>query len=562
MKIIANNSRFYDTELSRSITPDFELLMKELAHVAQIEQSNEADRSKEIYNLSRDKFTYEVKIESDITLEDYKKITPEKDWDLLMTWAEPMENKKVVYINPTMEGGGVAMLRPPLVHLLRLLGVDAHWYVMAGRTNPKVDESPFIFTKLMHNISQRQAGYDRITEEGINVHQTWNTENAEILVKQPTIQIADIIVLDDPQPAPLKQHIDAVNPNVKWIWRNHIDTDNKLMSDPLSPQGEVAKYLLDDCDIRNVDAVIAHPVEAFVHPGMSEKTFFAPATIEPHDDLNRTLTREEIYKGIEFINSEIAAQNTVLKKENRVEDQQEFVNINRRRIVLVARFDESKGMDKAMDLGVLTRQKMRKMGLAEHELPQIVIVGNGSIDDPSGTPMYEKMLRLRREKYPSEMKNIVLMRLKHNYQAMNALMYPTSDDARAEKAPVVAIQTSEQEGCETRISDWIKHSIPVVVSNRGGMSLQIIEGQSGMVIDYDKPGYDLDKGASYLGELLTDPAQYALIRKSTEKVANEFNNREFTTTANVTRFLRIFNSVMAGQKADRQWKISEMDSSS
>lgn len=47
-----------------------------------------------------------------------------------------------------MEGGGVAMLRPPLIHILRMLGVDAHWFVMnSGKEN---DINPFLFAKLSH----------------------------------------------------------------------------------------------------------------------------------------------------------------------------------------------------------------------------------------------------------------------------------------------------------------------------------------------------------------------------------------------------------------------------
>jgi glycosyltransferase involved in cell wall biosynthesis len=527
--------------------------------MGQTEIGLEADRSTETFRLSRNPDTYEVSIDSDITVEDYRRITSPEDWALLEQQAERLRGKKVVFINPTLEGGGVAMLRPPLIHLLRQLNVDAHWYVMEGRKNPD-DPNPFDFTKLMHNISQRCLPPDvRITEEGKAIHQQWNAENAEVLIKQETIQTADIIVIDDPQPAPLKRHIEAINPTVKWVWRNHIDTDGRLMADLSTPQGEVASYILDECGIRDADAIITHPVEAFVHPDMWDKTFFAPATIEPHDDLNRPLTEEEIKEGIVFINGEITAKNTELAAEGRLQDLQGLVDPTRRRIILVARFDESKGMDKAMALGVRTRQKMRANGMPETSLPQVIIVGNGSVDDPSGVPMYEKMLRLRRENYPDAKKDIILMRLKHNYKAMNALMYPTTSvDNKADPAPVIGIQTSDAEGCETRISDWIRHGVPVVVANRGGMPLQVAEGQSGIVLDFDKPSYDIERGAGFIGELMASPEKYVSLCESTQKMAETFNNREFTTTANVIRLLRVFYHVLTDTPADKQWKISEI----
>ncbi len=523
-----------------------------------IETGAETDRSTEAFRVSRNPDTYEVSIESDITLEDYRRIAAPEDMALLQKQAEGLRGKRVVFINPTLEGGGVAMLRPPLIHMLRQFGVDAHWYVMNGRKNP-TDENPFDFTKLMHNISQRRMAPDvRITAAGKAVHKRWNDQNAEVLLKQETILTADIIIPDDPQPAPLIRGLQTVNQKFKLISRNHIDTSNKLMADPATPQGELATYLLDECGIRDADAIVAHPVEAFIYPGMEDKTFFAPATVEPFDDLNRELTDIEIRNGITFINGEITIKNLESAAAGRSEDLQELVDPTRRRIILVARFDESKGMHLAMELGVRTRKQMRASGVAEADLPQVIIVGNGSVDDPSGIPMYEQMMELRREEYPDEKDGIILMRLKHNYKAMNALMYPSPANGEAEPAAVFGMQTSEAEGCETRISDFIRHKVPMVVANRGGMPLQVVEGQSGFILDFDRSDFDLKRGADIISEHMMNPEKYAALTESTLRMAETFNNREFTTVANAIRWLRIFKSVLDGTPADKRWKISEL----
>ncbi|HUC96272.1 MAG TPA: hypothetical protein VMR16_01260 [Candidatus Saccharimonadales bacterium] len=514
------------------------------------------DRNNEVFKLSRDSSTYEVSIESEITLDNYQQLTLPEDWKLLTSFAQQLAGKSVVFINPTMEGGGVAIIRPPLVHMLKLLGVDAHWYVMANMKNPN-DPSPFIFTKQMHNILQRRTAPDiRITDEGKAIYKKWSKENATVLTEQKNIKEADIIILDDPQPAGLKRYIDKVNTNVKWIWRNHIDTDGKLMSDPSTPQGEVASYLLDECGMRTVDAVITHPVTAFVYPTMFDKTYFAPATIDPFDDLNRPLNNQEVIDGIGFINNQISQKNAELLSKNREADLQSLIDPNRRRIVLIARFDESKGMDKAMEIGVRVRRKMRANGLGEKDLPQVIIVGNGSVDDPSGVTLYEAVLRIRRELYPEDKPGIIVMRLKHNYTAINALMYSSLSDDSNKTSELVAMQTSEAEGCETRISDWIEHGVPVVVSNRGGMSLQVVEGKSGFVMNFDKPDYDLERGSDFIYSLMTDYNKYKQFRHSTFDIANKYNNREFTTTANATRLVRVFNQVLSGKKADKVWVIS------
>lgn len=520
--------------------------------VAAYRTAGEADRSKEVFRLWRDPDTYEVHVESDITLEDYRQRTRPEDWALMERFAEQVRGRSVVFLNPTYEGGGVAMLRPPLVHMLRGLGVDAHWFVMA----PMQDETkgnPFEFTKLMHNISQRQAGDARITPEGKALHQAWGYENLEVLGRQPEILEADVIVYDDPQPLPLKHALDWLNPRAKRVWRNHIDTDGKLMADPSTPQGEVASYLLHELGLLDVEAAIVHPVEQFVHHELSDRAFMAPATTDPFDDLNRPLTETEKQAGLDFINSEIAAKNAELAAAGRFEDIQSLLDPHKRRITLIARFDESKGMDKAMELGIRARARMRETGVAEEDLPEVVIVGNGSVDDPSGVPMFEKMLRLRRERYADDKDAVILMRLRHNYGAMNALMH----------ASTIITQTSEAEGWETRVSDAIEHGVPVIGSNRGGIPKQIVEGESGFVLDYDRPDFDLERGADIIAGLLTDSDRYNALVASTRRQAEAFNSREVTTTANVTRWLRVFGAVLATEgrtpaRADRIWQVRHM----
>jgi glycosyltransferase involved in cell wall biosynthesis len=120
------------------------------------------------------------------------------------------------------------------------------------------------------------------------------------------------------------------------------------------------------------------------------------------------------------------------------------------------------------------------------------------------------------------------------------------------------MQTSEAEGLETRISDWIRHGVPVVVANRGGMPLQVVEGASGIVLDYEKPDRDIERGAGFISRLMLDTEEYESMRKSTIEAAERYNNREFITTANTTRLLRVFSRVLTGGEADRQWKMSEL----
>lgn len=517
-------------------------------------ETSEADRSQEVYRLWRNPATYEVTIESDVSLEDYQKITRAEDWSLLQRYAKNMQGKTIAFINPTMEGGGVVMMRPPLVHLLRQLGVDAHWYVMEGQTDPSA-LNPFLFTKQMHNIIQRRLPPDeRITEEGKALHQQWAADNAAVLERQEPLQTADIIIIDDPQPTPLISRLKAVNPTTKIVWRNHIDNNGPLMMDPSTPQGEVWQYLRDDCGVGLADAYVFHPDPkgSFIPPDIYDKTFLAPATTEPHDDMNRPLNPEQINDGLAFINNEITTKNQELGPE----DQIELVDPDADWVAMVARFDESKGGDKFISLGVRTKQLVREKLATPGTDPdsrkvQVIFIGNGSVDDPSGKPEFNRMLSLRRGH--EDKKDIILARIKHNYEAINAFMHK-----RPSGAVHVGAQMSDAEGCETRISDWMEHGIPVAVSSRGGMPFQVIEGKSGIILDYDKPDFDIERAADFISELIVNPEGYRAMSASTTEASKAYNQREYTTSANATRWLRVFSGVLTGTEPDKLWKIGEI----
>ena len=508
----------------------------------------QANRENEVYRLTRDPETYEVNVESDITLEDIERVTSPEDWALIQEWAEPLKGKIFTFINPTMEGGGVAMIRPAVVHMLNLLGAKAHWIVMEPlKSRPeeessispekpleeKPKENPFIFTKLMHNISQRMTS-ERITLAGKALHWKWaDTQNGPVIERQEIIRDADFIFIDDPQPAPLFARLKKANPEAKFIWRDHIDTDADLKADPSTPQGEVANYIFEECGIGKVDAVMTHPVKSFINKKLYDKTYFTPATYDPFDELNNELSDEQETEGMEFINAAIEEKNVWLIANGYTPIEPLSLDPNTERLTQIARFCPSKAMEKAMKMDVMTRQQMRAQGVPEDELPEIVIVGNGSQDDPDGPWVFEEMLRLR-EQYPEEdRKSIIIMRLKHNYTAMNALMRRSS----------IITQTSDREGLETRVSDAINHGKPVVISNRGGIKTQVVEGESGIILDFDRPDFDLKRGANFMSNLLMNPDEYAKMVRSTKKQSELLNKREFRTSANVARILRICNDL-------------------
>ena len=129
---------------------------------------------------------------------------------------ELLTGRRVINVNSTATGGGVAELLQTLLAYARGVGIDARWAVIKG------DAPFFAITKRLHNHLYGTAGdggpldgaerehYDRIL-----------AANAIELVA--TIRPGDLVVLHDPQTAGLAGAVRAAG--AKVVWRCHIGRD-------------------------------------------------------------------------------------------------------------------------------------------------------------------------------------------------------------------------------------------------------------------------------------------------------------------------------------------------
>lgn len=269
------------------------------------------------------------------TLDHYAAVVGTDVIDQLRQLAGPLSGLKVVHVNSTRYGGGVAEILDRLVPLMRELGLDASWEVIRG--TPEFYQC----TKSFHNALQGWSV--RIRDELLRAYERVNAENAEEL--RSKLEAADIVFIHDPQPAPLLRNIP--NRRGKWIWRCHID-----VSTPYRP---VWKYLRDfivpyDASIWSL-SMFAQPIP---HP-----QYLIPPSIDPLSQ-----------KNVELDPAEVSA---VCREFN--------LDCSRPIAVQVSRFDLFKD-----PLGVIKAYKLAKL-----EVPglQLVLVGSGATDDPEG----EQVLR-------------------------------------------------------------------------------------------------------------------------------------------------------------------------
>lgn len=270
------------------------------------------------------------------TLNEYAAIVGEDVIDHLRQLAKGLQGSRVVHVNSTREGGGVAEILQWLVPLENELGLDCSWEVISG------DDTFYQCTKNFHNALQ--GNQVSMPESLILSYEETNRRNAEEL--RARLEDADFVFIHDPQPALLLESIP--NRKGKWVWRCHVD-----VSHPYRP---VWKYLRGH--VRSYDASIWSLAE-FTQP-MPHPLYLIPPSIDPLSDKNKELEPWQI----ESIYQEYG------------------IDPNRPLIVQISRFDRFKD-----PLGVI-----RAFKLASAFAPlQLVLAGGGASDDPEGEKVLEEV---------------------------------------------------------------------------------------------------------------------------------------------------------------------------
>ena len=244
--------------------------------------------------------------------------------------AATLKGAKVVHVNSTRQGGGVAEILNKLVPFMQELGIDTRWEIITG-------ESEFFeCTKAMHNTLQ--GNRIPLGEHLIKVYEETNARNGEIL--RPILNDADFVFIHDPQPAPLLSL--CPDRRGKWIWRCHID-----VSHPYRPVWKYLRQYVSDYDASLFS--LAAFAQELPHP-----QYLVPPSIDPLSDKNIALPDREV------------AQVRV----------QYGIDPQRPMMLQVSRFDRFKD-----PVGVI--QAYRLVNRFQPNI-QLVLAGGGATDDPEG----------------------------------------------------------------------------------------------------------------------------------------------------------------------------------
>ncbi|TCJ20042.1 glycosyltransferase [Rubrobacter taiwanensis] len=256
--------------------------------------------------------------------------------------AGPLRGARVLHLNATPYGGGVAEILRSEVPLLRDLGLDADWKIITG------DEKFFSVTKKLHNALQ--GAEQELSAQERETYITHSVRNAHLLEER-----YDLIVVHDPQPLALPHFYGG--DGTRWLWRCHIDTSE--------PNPRVWGFL--EPYLSEYDAA-AFTLEGFVPPGFPvERVEIIPPAIDPESPKNLELRPATARRVLQWIG----------------------VEVERPLITQVSRFDPWKD-----PLGVIEAYR-----LVREEFPesQLALVGSMALDDPEGWEIYHNIQEAARE---------------------------------------------------------------------------------------------------------------------------------------------------------------------
>ena len=269
-----------------------------------------------------------------LIVEDYLPIVGKEVIGSLHAKARKLYGKKVMHVNATYYGGGVAEMLQTFIPLLNNIGIDADWRIVPG----PVDF--FNITKQFHN-GLHGEDFD-LTEEMKKLYVTNNGDFATYAKLDD-----DIIIIHDPQPLPLIRFYGKRQP---WIWRCHIDLTN--------PHQDLWEFL-SPFILRYDRVVVSH--EDYIQPDLPNQHVIQHPAIDPLAIKNRDMAEDEV--ALHLFELGVPADKPF--------------------ILQVSRFDKWKDMP-----GVIETFKR----LREDFDCRVVLCGSMASDDPEGIQIYRQVL--------------------------------------------------------------------------------------------------------------------------------------------------------------------------
>ena len=350
--------------------------------------------------------------------EAYVPILGEERMERLRKIAQRVKGLKMLTLNASAQGGGVAEMLYSAVPFLNMLGVETEWKIICGT------REYFEATKELHNLLQGRAGSFSPERRQTYLCTLEECARQNLIDYEP-----DVIDVHDPQPLGLNRYLRR--PGETWLWRCHIDIDKDTI------EGNPGLWDFFTEWAGRYDAAIFSAAQYILSRWPLPK-FIIPPFIDPLSEKNRELSQGEIDRVLTkyHIDPEVPI------------------------IAQIGRFDPWKGMDRT----IATYRRVRK-----ERKCQLILAGGLAADDPEGERILSRVYEDTKDDEDIHVLNLSLANRLENSVEVNAL----------QRAARVIMQPSIKEGFGLVITEALWKGKPVIGADVGAIPLQIRDGDTG-----------------------------------------------------------------------------------
>jgi len=440
--------------------------------------------------------------------------------------AAVLGDRTIWNLNSTAAGGGVAEMLRPLLAYGRGAGIDVRWLVIGG------EPEFFRITKRLHHAFHDSPGdggpLGAAEHEHFEAVARANADEIDALVRP-----GDVCICHDPQTAGIVPAL--IDRGALVIWRSHIGTTTH------SDRTRAAWDFIAD-DVRQAHHLVFSR-QAYVPEDVGDVpvSLIAPS-IDPLAPKNKDLTVEQqraILGHVGILQWEDLEHTTYERRDGspaRVDHVADIVRAgppptpDTPLVVQVSRWDPLKDMAGVMHAFA---------EFVDHGSDaQLVLAGpnvSGVTDDPEGAEVLQDCIAQWRDLPHAARARIALVCLpmtdaEENATIVNALQRHAS----------VVVQKSLQEGFGLTVSEAMWKSRPVVGGAVGGIVDQIVDGETGRLVDPT----DLKAFGTAIAELLVDPTSAERMGTA----ARERTRQQFLAARHLVQYADLITQLIEAQR--------------
>ncbi len=435
-----------------------------------------------------------------------------------------LSDRRVLCVNSTAKGGGVAELLQNLLAYGRGVGIDAQWWVI------RCDPEFFAITKRIHNFIYGVRGDDGpLGPAERSVYEAALAANADEI--ESIVRPGDVVMLHDPQTAGLAAAMRRAGATV--VWRCHIGRDTP---NAYADRGWefIAPYLNDA-----VDAFVFS--RAAFAPGWipEERLHVIHPSIDPfstkNEDLPPDLVRQIlVYTGV-LAGDATAPRTTFVRRDGspcRVDHRVDILQTgpppppDAPLVMQASRWDRIKD-----PVGVMRGFVEQVDGAAPAHLVLLGPAVHGVADDPEAAEVLVECIETWRD-LPHAARSRVHLGCVPMHDPDEAAIIVNALQRHA----TVVVQKSLAEGFALTVTEAMWKSRPVVGSRVGGITDQIIDGETGFLVADPQ---DLGAFGGAVNRLLNDPP----LATQLGKAGHDRAHTEFLGDRHLEKYAALFATI-------------------